>query len=33
MNAKISETIRARALGLGMQILELPAQRKFKLIF
>jgi len=29
MNAKISETIRARVLGLGMQIPELLAQRKF----
>jgi len=29
MNAKISETIRATILGLGMQIPEIPAQRKF----
>jgi len=29
MNADISKTIRARVLGLGMQILGLPAQRKF----
>jgi len=32
MNAKISETIRARVLGLGMQIPELLAQRKFALV-
>jgi len=29
MNAEISETTKARKLGLGMQIPELPAQRKF----
>jgi len=29
MNAVISETIEAPILGLGMQILEIPAQRKF----
>jgi len=29
MNAEISETIRARLLGFGMQISELLAQRKF----
>jgi len=29
MNAEISETIRARLLGLGMQIPELLTQRKF----
>jgi len=29
MNAEISETIRASILGLGMQIPEIPAQRKF----
>jgi len=29
MNAEISETIRATTLGLGMQIPEIPAQRKF----
>jgi len=29
MNAVISETIRAAILGLGMQILEIPAQRRF----
>jgi len=29
MNAEISETIKARGLGLGMQILGLPSQRKF----
>jgi len=29
MNAEISETIRARLLGFGMQIPELLAQRKF----
>jgi len=29
MNAVISETINAAILGLGMQILEIPAQRKF----
>jgi len=29
MNAEISETIRATILGLGMQIPEIPAQRKF----
>jgi len=29
MNAEISETIKARILGLGVQILGLPAQRKF----
>jgi len=28
MNAEISETIRATILGLGMQIPEIPAQRK-----
>jgi len=28
MNAEISETIRAIILGLGMQIPEIPAQRK-----
>jgi len=28
MNAQISETIRGRLLGLGMQISELLAQRK-----
>jgi len=29
MNAEISETIRARVLGLGLQILGIPAQPKF----
>jgi len=29
MNAEISETIRAAILELGMQIPEIPAQRKF----
>jgi len=29
MNAEISETIRARVLGLSMQIFELPGQHKF----
>jgi len=29
MNAEISETIRATILGLGIQIHEIPAQRKF----
>jgi len=29
MNAEISETIRARLLGIGMQIPEIPAQSKF----
>jgi len=29
MNAEISETIRAIVLGLGVQILGLPAWRKF----
>jgi len=29
MNAEVSKTIRATILGLGMQIAELPAQRKF----
>jgi len=29
MNAEISETIQAIILGLGMQIPEIPAQRKF----
>jgi len=29
MSAEISETVRARVLGIGMQILGLPAQRKF----
>jgi len=29
MNAKISETIRATILALGMQIAEIAAQRKF----
>jgi len=29
MNAEISETIGATKLGLGMQIPEIPAQRKF----
>jgi len=29
MNDEISETIRASILGLGMQIPEIPAQRKF----
>jgi len=29
VNAVISESIRARLLGFGMQIPELPAQRKF----
>jgi len=29
MNAEISETIQATILGLGMQIPEIPAQRKF----
>jgi len=29
VNAKISETIKARKLGLGMQILEVLAQRNF----
>jgi len=29
MNAEISETIRATKLGLGMQIPEVSAQRKF----
>jgi len=29
MNAEISETIRATIVGLGMQIPEIPAQRKF----
>jgi len=28
MNAEISETIKATTLGLGMQIPEIPAQRK-----
>jgi len=28
MYAEISENIKARVLGLGMQIFELPAQRK-----
>jgi len=28
MNAEISETIKANILGLGMQISEIPAQRK-----
>jgi len=31
MNAEISETIRATILRLGMQIPEIPAQRKFVL--
>jgi len=29
MNAEISETTRARILGLNTQILGLPAERKF----
>jgi len=29
MNVEISETIRATILGLGMQIPEIPVQRKF----
>jgi len=29
MNAEISETIRATILRLGMQIPEIPAQRRF----
>jgi len=29
MNPEISETIKARILGLGVQILGVPAQRKF----
>jgi len=29
MNAEISETIQATKLGLGMQIPEIPAKRKF----
>jgi len=29
MNAVISKTIKAAILGLGMQILKIPAQRKF----
>jgi len=29
MNAEISENTRATILGLGMQIPEIPAQRKF----
>jgi len=29
MNAEISETIQTTILGLGMQIPEIPAQRKF----
>jgi len=29
MNAEISETIEDKILGLGMQIPEIPAQRKF----
>jgi len=29
MNAEISETIRARVLGFGMQMSELLVQRKF----
>jgi len=29
MNAEILETIQAKILGLGMQIPEIPAQRKF----
>jgi len=29
LNAEISETIRATILELGMQIPEIPAQRKF----
>jgi len=29
MNAEISETIQATILGLGMQVPEIPAQRKF----
>jgi len=29
MNAVISDTIKAAILGLGMQILVIPAQRKF----
>jgi len=29
MNAVISETIKATILGLGMQISEIPEQRKF----
>jgi len=29
MNAEIPETIQATMLGLGMQIPEIPAQRKF----
>jgi len=32
MNAEISETIQATILGLGMQITEIPAQRKFVLV-
>jgi len=30
MNAVISETVKAAILGLGMQVLEIPAQRKFR---
>jgi len=29
MNAEILETIKARVLGLNMQVLGLPVQRKF----
>jgi len=29
MNAVISETVKDAILGLGMQVLEIPAQRKF----
>jgi len=29
MNAEISETLQVTILGLGMQIPEIPAQRKF----
>jgi len=29
MNAEISETIKAAILGLGMEVPEIPTQRKF----
>jgi len=29
MNTEISETIRGTILGIGMQVPEIPAQRKF----
>jgi len=32
MNAEISETMRVTILGLGTQIPEIPAQRKFEII-